>query len=208
MSFDQKLLGLVDQRLSDIAIAKKCVTKARSDIERAYLEQSAVLTIYASLEGGVRDILNALLAEVDGARVRYIDLNPCYAMLALNKVCRLEQEVRGLDKQIAATKDVIREVMSVVKLPNSFDLESNLTPKVFSKISVSLGLPGIISGPGEENDLNILLRFRNNIAHGDRKMPIGAKRLDQLSGVAVSLIASTAAVVSDAYKGRVWLAGS
>lgn len=112
MSFDPVLSGLVDQRLADIAIAKKCVTRARSEIERVYLEQSAILTIYASLEGGIRDLVKALLREIDGSRIKYADLKPCYATLALNKICKLDREVRDVGKQISTTVEIISAIMA------------------------------------------------------------------------------------------------
>ncbi|MHA6964689.1 MAE_28990/MAE_18760 family HEPN-like nuclease [Zobellella denitrificans] len=205
MSFDPVLSDLVDQRLSDIAIAKKCVTRARSTVERAYLEQSAILTIYASLEGGVRDLVKALLREIDGSKIKYSDLTPCYATLALNKVCKLDREVKDAGKQISTTIEIIQAIMSPPKLPNDVDLESNLTPKVLKRVFASLDLPEPINSQTDENDLNILLRFRNNIAHGDRRMPIGLERLDQLSRIAVKLITEAAASISEAKRTEVWL---
>lgn len=206
MSFDPVLSVLVDQRLTDIAIAKKCVTGARSEVERAYLEQSAILTIYASLEGGIRDIIKALLREIDNSRSQYFDLKPCYAMLALNKICKLDQEVKDTEKQISTTANIIQAIMAVPKFPNDLDLESNLTPKVLKRVCTSLDLPVLIDSQSDENDLNILLRFRNNIAHGDRRMPIGLQRLDQLSKLAVKLITVAAVSISDAKKSKIWLA--
>lgn len=205
MSFDPVLSGLVDQRLSDIAIAKKCVTGARSDVERVYLEQSAILTIYASLEGGIRDLVKALLREIDSSRTKYSELKPCYATLALNKLCKLDKEVKDFGKQITTTVEIIQAIMAPPKLPNDVDLESNLTPKVLKRICLSLDLPQLFDSQADENDLNILLRFRNNIAHGDRRMPIGLHRLDQLSKIAVKLITATASSISEAKRNEIWL---
>lgn len=70
---------------------------------------------------------------------------------------------------------------------------------------MSLDLPLLIDSQTDENDLNILLRFRNNIAHGDRRMPIGFQRLDQLSKIAVKLITEAASLISEAKKKEIWL---
>jgi len=205
MSFDPLLAGLVDQRLTDIAIAKKCVTHARSMIERQYLEQSAVLTIYASLEGGIRDVIKAFLGEIDSSQTTYSNLKPCYATLALTKLCKLDQVVIDIEKQISTTTNIIRAILMNPKLPNDIDLESNLTPKVIRRVCASLEIPSLIQNQSDENDLNVLLRFRNNIAHGDRRMPIGMRRLDQLSNTAIKLIAAAAVSISDARANEVWV---
>lgn len=205
MNFDPVLSSLVDQRLSDIAIAKKCITRARSNVERQYLEQSAILTIYASLEGGIKDIIKALLSEANFSQTEYLKLKPCYATLALSKICKLDQEIRNIDKQIDTITNIVQAVTTTPKLPNDIDLESNLTPKVLRRICMSLDIPLLIQRPSDENDLNILLRLRNNIAHGDRRMPIGLQRIDQLSAISVNLITSAATLASEAVTNEVWL---
>lgn len=203
--FDKVIDALVDVRFIDIALARKCVTRAKSNIERQYLEQSAILTIYASMEGGVRDLVAVLLNKINESGATFSDLKPCYAMLALAKICKLEQEIKDLDKQINITSTIIASVMGCPRLPSVWDMESNLTPKVLKKMCQSLDLPYLLQDPSDENDLNILLRFRNNIAHGDRRMPIGSDRLDQTSRIAVKLITSAAVNVSDVGKNRLWL---
>lgn len=208
MHLERKINEIIDMRLTDIAIAKKCITRAKGEIERTRLKQSAIITIYASLEGGFRDLTKTLLEEIDGSPIKYSDLHQNYATLALSRVCRLDKEVKDTEKQIIATAEIIRTITSPPTLPKAIDLESNLTPRVIKKISASLRLNRIIKSQSEENDLNILLRFRNNIAHGDRRMPIEIERIDQTSSIAVKIITNTAHAVSEAYKKTVWLAAT
>lgn len=196
---------IVDARLGDIALAKKCITTARSEIERQHQFQCAILTIYASLEGGVKEIIGTLLNTINTSGYKVSDLSPCYATLALSKICKFDQQISDLSKQRKVTTAIIDAVLNKAKLPNYVDTESNLTPTILTKISSSLALPPIIDNPTDENDLNILLRFRNNIAHGDRKMPINFGRIDQLSSISIKILCAVGASISEAHIQKVWL---
>lgn len=205
MNIDILISDVIDSRLSDIAIAKKCITRSRGDLERQHLTQSAILTIYASLEGGIKDIIGVFLKNIDTSSHSIQDFKPCYAMLVLSKACKLEQTILDHQKQVKAILEIINAILDKPILPNSIDIESNLTPKVLKKICSLLDIPFIISHQSDENDLNILLRFRNNIAHGDRKMPIDMNRIDQLSNIAVKILCKIGSIVSEANKNRAWL---
>ncbi|WP_442890282.1 MAE_28990/MAE_18760 family HEPN-like nuclease [Chitinimonas sp. JJ19] len=59
--------------------------------------------------------------------------------------------------------------------------------------------------PSDEQDLNILLRFRNSIAHGDRKMPIDFDRIDKISKIAIKISTDFAVSVDEACKQKIWM---
>lgn len=208
MLVDTAISTIIDTRLSDIAIAKKFITTARSNIERQYLFQCAVLTIYASLEGGVKDIAGTILTSINTTSCKVCDLTPCYTTLALSKTCKLNQSISDHQKKINTTVNIVNAVLSRARLPISVDTESNLTPKVIEKICLMLDIQNVLINQDDENDLNILLRFRNNIAHGDRKMPIDFTRIDQLSGIAVKILCAVGSRISEAHSNKIWLARS
>ena len=95
-------------------------------------------------------------------------------------------------------------VNGTAQLPGSINTESNITPKVFAKICASIGIENFLSNE-DEKDLNQLLRFRNNIAHGDQKMPIDSNRIDQFSRISQLILTRLAEEVHECYLGNTWL---
>jgi len=207
MQIDSIISAIIDTRLCDIALAKKYITTARSDLERQYQFQCTILTIYASLEGGVKDIVGALMKSINTTECNISDLTPCYATLALSKFCKLDQAINDHQKRIKTTENIVNAFLNRARLPVFVDTESNLSPQVIKKICLSLALPSVFANPDDENNLNILLRFRNNIAHGDRRMPIDFPRIDQLAGIAIKILCFIGSRVSEAHDRRVWLSG-
>ncbi|TWB89022.1 hypothetical protein FB106_11430 [Synechococcus sp. Ace-Pa] len=55
-----------------------------------------------------------------------------------------------------------------------------------------------------EQELNLLLRYRNNIAHGDQNMPIDMMRIDQFSHIAQFILVEVASEVSDCSVNAYW----
>lgn len=202
---DAAISEILNGRLLDIAIAKKAITHAHTPLERQYLSQVAVTTIYASLEGGIKDISAFFLRTIDCSLLTYNDLKPSFVHLALAEPCKLAQQINDGEKQVRTLMDILEILNSRPKLPNSIDTESNLTPKVFRRICRSLSFEEIPATQRDESDLNVLLRFRNNIAHGDRKMPIDLQRIDQFSNLVIELLFLFAEMVVDAISRRSWL---
>lgn len=56
-----------------------------------------------------------------------------------------------------------------------------------------------------EADLNQLLRFRNNIAHGDRDMPVDLNRINKFSEIVMYILSKLTESLTIIYEQKMWL---
>lgn len=198
-----ELFEVIDRRQSDIALAKRSVCLARTETQRNVLFRACTLLIYASLEGGCKELTSCLLSRVDKSRPKISDLSPPFLFLAIGKTCRLGEAVLDLQKRHRLAEEVRDAVAGPVKMPGSISIESNLTPKILMRMCQSLMIKYPLDNAGEQ-ELNLLLRYRNNIAHGDQNMPIDMKRIDQFSHIAQFILSEVATEISECSVKALW----
>lgn len=205
--FSATVVAMIDKRQADIAISKRVLFLGRTECQKSILLRSCVLLIYASLEGGVKELCRHYLSAINLKKPGVQELHPAYLYLASRRTCRTDQQILDHDKAVALVNEIREFMMAPVSMPTSMDTESNLSPKVVARICRSLCLNEFMNND-QEAGLNQLLRFRNNIAHGDQQMPVDGTRIDQFSGIAQYILAQFAGSICEAYHGRVWLIGS
>ena len=108
-----------------------------------------------------------------------------------------------MQKRHKLAEEVRDAVSGPVKMPGSISIESNLTPKALMKMCQSLMIKYPLDNAGEQ-ELNLLLRYRNNIAHGDQNMPIDMKRIDQFSHIAQYILSEVASEISECSVKALW----
>lgn len=199
-----ELFEVIDRRQSDIALAKRSICLARTETQRNVLFRACTLLIYASLEGGCKEMTSCLLSRVDKSRPSVSDLSPPFLFLALGRSCRLGEPVLDMQKRHKLAEEVRDAVTGPVKMPGSMSIESNLTPKVLMRICHSLMINYPLDNASEK-ELNLLLRYRNNIAHGDQNMPIDMKRIDQFSHIAQFILTELANEISECSIKALWI---
>jgi hypothetical protein len=200
----EELFEVIDRRQSDIALAKRSICLARTDTQRNILFRACTLLIYASLEGGCKEMTSCLLSRVDKSRPNISDLSPPFLFLAIGRSCRLGEAVLDQYKQHKLADEVREALFGPVKMPGSISIESNLTPKVLMRMCQALMIKYPLDNAGEQ-ELNLLLRYRNNIAHGDQNMPIDMKRIDQFSHIAQFILAEVASEISECSIKALWI---
>lgn len=203
-SFVESINEVLDSRQTDIAISKRNVFLAKTNIQRKYLLSSSVLQIYASLEGGIKELVGLLLAYINRSQIDVADLRSPFFKLAIENHCQFINPIKDLDKQLKLSEEIKRCILGKVRFPGSLDLESNITPKVIKKICLSLGISYFLTLENE-NDLNQLLRFRNNIAHGDRNIPLNLTRIEQFSNISQLILCEIALNIAYIFKNKSWL---
>ncbi|MCI5144596.1 MAG: hypothetical protein D3923_03500 [Candidatus Electrothrix sp. AR3] len=202
--FTEAIAEIVDRRQSDIALAKRAIQLSRTEEQKKLLRGSCVLLIYAALEGGVRELTGQLFEYINRRSENVADLTEPFLCLALSAKCSLSNPVTDLGKQQKLAYRIREAVNGRAQLPGSINTESNITPKVFTKICTSIGIENFLKNE-DQKDLNQLLRFRNNIAHGDQEMFIDSKRIDQFSKISQLILTKLAEEVHECYLGSNWL---
>lgn len=199
----EELFEVIDRRQSDIALAKRSICLARTDTQRNVLFRACTLLIYASLEGGCKEMTSCLLSRIDKTRPNISDLTPPFLFLAIGRSCRLGEPVLDMQKRHKLAQEVRDAVSSPVKMPGAVNMESNLTPKALMRLCQALMIKYPLDNSGEQ-ELNLLLRYRNNIAHGDQNMPIDMKRIDQFSHIAQLILVEVASEISECSVNTHW----
>lgn len=198
-----ELFEVIDRRQSDIALAKRSICLARTETQRNVLFRACTLLIYASLEGGCKEMTSCLLSRVDKACPSISDLSPPFLFLAIGRSCRIGEPILDLHKRHKLAEEVRAALSSPVKMPGSINMESNLTPKALMRMCQSLMIKYPLDNASEQ-ELNLLLRYRNNIAHGDQNMPIDMKRIDQFSHIAQYILVEVASEISECSVNTYW----
>ncbi|MCT0245609.1 hypothetical protein KQ301_04730 [Synechococcus sp. CS-601] len=199
----EELFEVIDRRQSDIALAKRSICLARTEAQRSLLFRACTLLIYAALEGGCKEMTSCLLSRVAKTRPNISDLATPFLFLAIKRSCRIGEAVLDLQKRHKLAEEVREAVSGPVKMPGSINIESNLTPKTLMRMCQSLMIKYPLDNAGEQ-ELNLLLRYRNNIAHGDQNMPIDMMRIDQFSHIAQFILVEVASEVSDCSVNAYW----
>jgi hypothetical protein len=199
-----ELSEVIDRRQSDIAHAKRAICLARTVTQRNILFRACTLLIYASLEGGCKEMTSCLLSRIDKSQPNISDLLPPFLFLAIERYCRLGEAVLDQQKQHKLAEEVRAALSGPVRMPGTISIESNLTPKTLMRICQALMIKYPLDNAGEQ-ELNLLLRYRNNIAHGDQNMPIDMQRIDQFSHIAQFILAEVASEISECSVKALWI---
>lgn len=203
--FDATISGIVDRRQMDIAMTKRAILLGKSDRQRNMLVRSCVLIIYASLEGGIKEMCRHYLSTINLAPPMAQDLVASYLYFAAKQSCKIGQAVSDHEKGEMLSVSIRDFMGAPIVMPTAVETESNLTPKVLSRIARVLNLDFALDNRGEA-DLNQLLRFRNNISHGDQRMPIDDSRISQFSGITQYILTEFASAICRAHHKKGWLA--
>ncbi|XOF33465.1 MAG: MAE_28990/MAE_18760 family HEPN-like nuclease [Candidatus Electrothrix sp. YB6] len=202
--FSEALAEIVDRRQADIGLAKRAVLLAKTKEQKKLLRGACVLLIYAALEGGVRELTGQLFGHINRKLEKVSDLSEPFLCLAIGGACSLENPVTNFIQQQKIVSKIRNAVNGTAQLPGSINTESNITPKVFAKICASIGVENFLTNE-DEKDLNQLLRFRNNIAHGDQEMLMDSRRIDQFSRISQLILTRLAEDVHECYLNNNWL---
>lgn len=199
------LTEIVDRRQLDIALAKRLTTLGKTERQQSVLLSGCVLLIYAALEGGVRELVSHYLSSISRLRIDVQSLSDIYLHLAFRNLCKLSDAITDVEKQEKTVVDIRRAMYAKADIPGSLSTESNITPKVLMSICRSLDIDYFLSNESERN-LNQLLRFRNNIAHGDQAMPVDYDRINSFGDISQEILSGITLRLCEAYRNSIWLA--
>lgn len=202
--FVASLNEILDRRQSDMAIAKRSILLGKTDIQKKHLRSACILILYASLEGGTKELTGALFSYINRSLTDVVELNNPYLKLAIERHCCFTEEIYDLSRQIHRSGEIRNTILAKALLPGYFDTESNITPKVINKLCLSIGASYFMTND-HEADLNQLLRFRNNIAHGDRNMPVDLRRINKFSEIVMYILSKLTESITQIYEQKLWL---
>jgi hypothetical protein len=155
-------------RLKEIADIKTSIKL--SDLSKAKtLTRAGVALLYAHWEGFVKNAASKYLEFVSNQGLRYEQLQSCFVAIGFKQEIELVTSSKKYIKNGQAI-EIIRSRMSLVANFKNEDIiyaESNLNSDVFEKIMTTIGLNCTWYETKYNLIDSILLKRRNNIAHGD-----------------------------------------
>lgn len=202
-SFTEGIIEILDRRQLDIAAVKRSTILGHTSRQKAVLLQGCVLLIYAALEGGVKEMCRYYFSHISRLAPKVSELNDAYLCLATGSKCKLPDSITDPKKKLMVVSAIRNVMLGSASMPGTVNTE-NLSPKVLINICESLDLDPFLSND-EEKQLNQLLRFRNNIAHGDQAMPIDHVRIDSFSAIAQTILTEFAYRLCVANDSEIWL---
>lgn len=182
---------------------------------RETLFRSAVLILYAHLEGFIKFSFQAYILEVNRAALTCSEAIPAVVAASISeflkelrnptKKCHLFKKSLPHDEKLhvfAREQEFVERVaeigQSIVKVPDYFvDTESNLKPVVLRKLMYQVGLPYDLFA-GIEGDIDRLLNYRNQIAHGSMRGGIREVTYMELRRVAFGVVSTVMLELTDA----------
>ena len=200
----ESLNEILDRRFLELSLAKRNILLGKTDEQRKTLFKASVLLIYSATEGGVKELVRLLFDHINSCELTTLDLHINYLELSVSNECQLKQQILDHEKKIEAVNKIRKCMHTKVKMPGNIDVESNITPKIIKRICKSLNLKYFMENT-HEKDLNILLRFRNNIAHGDSEMPIDYERINQFSNISTFIITEFSNGILEVLENKKWL---
>jgi hypothetical protein len=155
-------------RLKEIADLKFVVKKSEG-LRQSTAIRAGIPLLYAHWEGFVKNSATYYLDFVNGQNLKYEQLKSCFVVFGVKK--QLNDLINSKTSEISITTlDFLRNELcnkAKLKIDSAIRTESNLSSKVFSNITTSIGL----DTSQYESRYNLidesLLNRRNHIAHGE-----------------------------------------
>ena len=170
---EQELLQEVDWRTNELSIIRTIPLLFNfSDKQNEILEKYSVAAIYSIWEGFVTKSFTLYIREINGLNLTYDKINLNILTHDIFIKFDLTEEERKHFKHKCSFVDNISEYSKLpLTISTNLPTEANVNFKVINKILNHFNLEKL-----PENDfdgrLNKLLRYRNNIAHGECSLPV------------------------------------
>jgi len=171
--FEQELLHEVDWRTNELSIIRTIPLLFNfSDKQKEILEKYSVASIYSIWEGFVTKSFTLYIREINGLDLTCdkINLNILTHDIFI-KFDLTEEERKHFQHKCSFVNNIFEYSKSPVNISPNIPTEANVNFKVINKILNHFNLEKL---PKNDFDgrLNKLLRYRNNIAHGECSLTV------------------------------------
>ncbi|ARN78575.1 hypothetical protein BST97_11575 [Nonlabens spongiae] len=192
-------------RTSELRFLKNQISLLTEEKDRRILRRSAVLMLYSHFEGFFKFAFNLYIRSINDMNLECREVNSNILVSSLNDIFKALKNpnsksriFRKLLPDDSKLHSFARNVEFIEKLdeclnlkvtvsPNIIDTESNLKPKVLSKLLYSLGMDHNLFRE-ENGQINQLLNIRNKIAHGESKAGLTKEVFETKYNLTVDLL--------------------
>lgn len=170
-----------------------------------FLQNQAVLTIYAKWEGFLKESLKTYLEEINSKNIKIHNLHEYYLAYQLDKIIEFKKpktETKTIHKISAQLLNSLNSNCNV-KIHTTVHTESNANLKITNNILKKLNLEPINQNHSKE--LDTLLLFRNRIAHGDYSIPVTQNELNIFTLLIQNISSELIISIISGYDNKVYL---
>lgn len=154
--------------------------------------RSGIALLYAHWEGLVKNVATIYLCYVSFQNCRYEELSPNFMALAINKDIKMFAESNKASLHNRVVKRIRDEGIKKAKIPYEevIKTNSNLNSDIFVEIMETIGLDYSEYEPAFKLLDEVLLKMRNEIAHGERteSIDLDEMRFNEIYDVIIDLM--------------------
>ncbi|CAG0972170.1 hypothetical protein METP2_01459 [Methanosarcinales archaeon] len=170
---EQELLQEVDWRTNELSIIRTIPILCNcNDKQKEILEKYSVVAIYSIWEGFVTQSFTLYIREINNFKLSYekINLNILTYDIFI-KYGLTEEQIKHFEHKCKFVNNIFEYSKLPVMISSNIPTESNVNFKVINKILKHFHLEELPANDFERR-LNKLLKYRNNIAHGEFSLPV------------------------------------
>lgn len=214
-SLKERISHEIIWRTDEIAILKTLPFHSNlSKQQKETLRKHTIPALYSLWEGFVKDAFSHYIDELNGLEitidniapeilVHSIDIHYIRNKDYLNEIPKdFQKSIKRITKFVNDFKEDIN--VNIIVIPKTLPTESNINYDVITKILLRFNLEVLPKNPFE-SDLNKLLRFRNNSAHGDFSIPVKPEVVDQFSQLIIDLMSEVLLRIDNGYMNKTYL---
>lgn len=212
-------------RINELRLLHNIQTNFSSDKDRKLYKKSLVVMLYSHFEGFCKFAFTYYIEQVNQQHYKRVQLNNSLVTACMNnefnayddidRKCKLFKNPLPDDSELhrySRRKDFLNALNDffneIAVIPDKIiDTESNLKPIVLRKILFKLGFD-ISIAKKYDNSINMLLEYRNSIAHGDGKFRNGVsdEQYSQVKKAAIELMNDIKDLVAHSLRDEQYLA--
>lgn len=190
------------------------IASSMDEAEANRMRRAIVVMLYAHFEGSCKAILSIYAEHLNKVGANVADV------VSAIGACSMEEVFSGLRSpykkselfraalpndtqlhQFAREREFVESYDRVLSLPirvpvdSIVDAEDNLKPSILKKILFRLGLdPGLVEP--WQGDINVLLNYRNKIAHGELKDGVTVAQYEKVETAVIRVIDEVVGAIS------------
>lgn len=211
----EKITDEIKWRTDEIATLKMLPYHSYlSDNQKQILKKHTIPALYSLWEGFVKDAFTHYIKEINNLNIPLDKIAPellthSFEMHYIKNQNYLHEVPKDFKKSVERITVFINDFKesinkNITVIPFTLPTEANVNYEVITKILIRFNLEPLSKEPFEKN-LNKLLRFRNNVAHGDFSIPVKNEIIDEFSQLVINLMSEILLRIIDGYENKTYL---
>lgn len=209
-------------RQSELRFLNNQIEKLDNENDKKTLRRSAILMLYAHFEGFTKFSFELYINAINNENLRCAQVNHHIVACSMNDVFKElrnpnsktnifrnslpdDTMLHRFARNVHFLQSLDEKLSQLVSIPESIiDTESNLKPKVISKLLYSIGLNHNLF-ESEYGAVNRLLNIRNKIGHGEMRRGLEEQEFNDLYNISINILTVIKSKIMESLTNRNYL---